>query len=228
MVRSWKPHVPCIKKTPLFLGLNLGHLGFLASIREPEQFLSGLQRFLHGEFRVVKKTMLEADVIRKGKTVFRSNAFNEVVVQHLMGMVELGIHINNAEIQFIRGSGVMVATASGSTSYNLSAHGPIVVPDLQCMIITELLDHNIPTPSIVIKDTAEVEIKVVSFRERGLLSQSSTHQPLDVILNADGATIFPLQIGDRIIIHRSSRLVRFVEFDDNHFFKSLHEKFAFR
>ena len=213
---------------PLLLGLNLGTFGFLATIRESKHFLTGIGQALSSRYQVVKKITIEAEVIRNGNIVFQTDAFNEFVIQHLIGVVELGVSINGAEIQFIKGNGVLVATASGSTAYNLSAHGPIVVPDLQCMIITELLDHNLPTPSVVVRDSAKVEIKVINFREKKLLVHSINGEDMDVILTADDRKIFSLKPGDVIKIRRSPHDISFIEFDGNHFFKSLQEKFAFK
>lgn len=213
---------------PLLLGLNLGTFGFLATIREPRHFLPGIIQTLRGQYQVVKKITLEARVVRKGRVVFNAEAFNEFVVQHLIGVVELSVSINGADIQFIKGNGVLVSTASGSTAYNLSAHGPIVVPDLQCMVITELLDHNLPTPSMVIKDSSRVEIKIINFREKKLLVHSSSGENMDVILTADDQKIFSLKPDDLIKIKRAPLNVSFIEFDDGHFFKSLKEKFAFK
>ena len=123
----------------------------------------------------------------------------------------------------------MVATATGSTAYNLSAHGPIVMPDIKCMVLTEIMDHNIPTPSIVIKRDREVEIKVLEFRRRGLLKIAKSGEPADVLITADGGErLTALQKGDLIKIQRSPGLIKFAELERAYFFKSLREKFGFR
>ena len=143
-------------------------------------------------------------------------------------MVELEVTVQGYPIQYVHGTGVLIATATGSTAYNLSAHGPIVMPDIECLIITELLDHNIPTPSVVIKPDQEIVIRVLDFRKQGNLSLAKTNEKIDVVLSADGNHLFPLEPGDKIFIHRSPNLVKFAEFEKNYFFKSLQEKFAFK
>ena len=122
----------------------------------------------------------------------------------------------------------MVATPTGSTAYNLSAHGPIVTPDIKCFILTELLDHHIPTPSMVLKRTKRIQISVTEIRAKGLLSITATGEPVDAVLTSDDLNIFPLHEGDRIEIDRSKRLIKFAEFTPDYFYKSLQEKFAFR
>ncbi|HEY4474973.1 MAG TPA: NAD(+)/NADH kinase [Candidatus Paceibacterota bacterium] len=213
---------------PTILGLNLGQVGFLASIRDEKNFIPGLDKFFKGNFSVIQRMMLKGDVVRNGKIVFTTNALNEVAVQNLLGIVELGISIDRDPVQTIRGTGALVSTATGSTAYNLSAHGPIVMPDIECFIVTELMDHNIPSPSIVVKRNKNIHLKVVSFRERGLLSVSRTGEKADVMLITDGSNIFPLKEKDVVTISRSSKLIKFIELEKNYFFKSLQEKFSFK
>ena len=216
------------KSDALIFGMNLGNVGFLASVRKPENFLTALKQFFTGNYFVAERMMLASAVYRSNKIVFKSDALNDIVVQNPLGIVEIEVNIENYPFQYVSGTGVLVSTATGSTAYNLSAHGPIVMPDIKCMILSELLDHNIPTPSVVIKYNKEIELKIADFRERGLLSVAKTEKPADVLLIADGENIFSLQKNDIIKIQSSPRLVKFVELEKNYFFKSLQEKFAFK
>ena len=122
----------------------------------------------------------------------------------------------------------MVSTATGSTAYNLSAHGPIVMPDIKCIIITELSDHSIPSPSVVVKYDNAINVKIISFRKTGVLSLSKSGQKLDVVLMADGESPFPLEEHDEVIIQSSPHLIKFAELEKNYFFKSLQEQFGFK
>jgi len=214
--------------SPLILGLNLGNIGFLASVRESKNFVKDIDRFLNGKFSVSERIILNAQILRGGKNVFSGEILNEVVAQSILGMVDLEVMIGGTGIRKIRGSGVLVATATGSTAFNLSAHGPIVMPDIKCLIITEIMDHNVPTPSIVVKYNEEVTIKINGFRQKGVLSISNSKKKADVVLVADGDKIFPLEKGDIIKIKSSDHLVKFVEVEPNYFFKSLKDKFSVR
>lgn len=216
------------KSNSIIFGLNLGRVGFLASAREPKKFLNSLSGFLAGKYSVAKRMMITSSVFRKGRLVFAADSLNDITIQNLLGMVELEIAIEGHKFQNIRGTGVLVSTATGSTAYNLSAHGPILMPDIKAMVLTELMDHNIPTPSVVIKKNREVAIKVVSFRERGLLSITGTNQKADVLLVSDGEKVFPLQENDVVKIKKSQKLIKFAEVEKSYFFKSLEEKFSFR
>ena len=214
------------EQTAIF-GLNLGTVGFLASVREPEDFLDGVKTLFNGEYSTHDRMMLEAEIFRNGTSLFKASAMNDVVIQNLLGMVELKVSVEGHPFQTIRGSGVLISTATGSTAYNLSAHGPVLMPDIKGMIITELLDHNIPTPSLVIKHDRKITIKVVSFRERGVLTLTESGKPVDVLLLADTETTYPLNEGDEIVISKSPYLITFAEIEKSYFFKSLSQKFAF-
>ncbi|MBI5732520.1 NAD(+)/NADH kinase [Candidatus Jorgensenbacteria bacterium] len=216
------------KTKSIILGLNLGQVGFLASVREPNKFIPAVKTFLNGRYELVERMMLTAEVIRKRKIVRAVTALNDITVQNPLGIVELRVVIENHPMQYIRGTGVLVSTSTGSTGYNLSAHGPIVMPDIRCFIITELLDHNLPTPSIVVKHNKDVFIKIVDFRKRGLLALPQTNELIDVILTADGESIFPLEKYDTVVVKRSPASICFAELEKGYFFKSLQEKFAFK
>lgn len=212
----------------VILGLNLGNVGFLASVRAEKDFFKALENFFKGEYGLIERMMLSARVQRNGKEVFGAEALNEIVVKNPLGMVELEAEVSDHPVQYIRGTGLLVSTATGSTAYNLSAHGPIVMPDIKCFIITELLDHSIPSPSMVVKYNSIVDIKVVSFKKRGIISLSKTGKKIDVLLIADGESAFPLEEKDKVIIKSSPHLVKFAELEKNYFFKSLKEKFGFK
>lgn len=213
---------------PLIFGLNLGHVGFLASVRSPKYFSSALSKVLRGNFHTIPRMLIQASVIRYNKIIFSGYALNEISIQNLLGMVNLRVEVENHPVQYIHGTGILVSTATGSTAYNLSAHGPIVMPDIKCFIITELLDHNIPTPSLIIKRNKTISIIVEDFRKSDRFTIKKTGEAADVILATDSERIIALKKGDRIVIKKSERLIRFIELEKNYFFKSLEEKFAFK
>lgn len=212
----------------IIFGINLGQMGFLASVNNPEDFPSMLGKFLRGDFETNPGMIIRAEVMRDGKSVFAADAFNEIVVQNPLGIVEIGVGIGDEMIEEIRGSGVLVATPSGSTAYNLSAHGPVVAPDIQCLILTELFDHDLPTPSLVVPVTETIKLVIRNFREHKFLKVSSTNEPVDVLLIADGAASFVLTHGDEIRITRTESNFRLVVLEPNYFYKNLRSKFSFK
>jgi NAD+ kinase len=216
------------KQDVVILGLNLGQLGFLSSIDSPDDFIPMLDRFLRGDYKTISGLTIKGDVIREGKTIFSADAFNEIVIQSPLGMVEIGVDIGGEEIQKIRGSGVLVSTPFGSTAYNLSAHGPVVVPGIPCLILTELFDHSLPTPSVVVPADEVIDLVVKDFRERKLLKVTASDEYADVLFIADGIALFVLKQGDKIQITHAQSAFRLAELQPNHFFRSLHNKFEFK
>lgn len=218
----------CQQNQALIIGLNLGTVGFLASVRSPKDFLPSLTRLFQGAYSVTKRAALQAEIKRAGRSVHSATALNEIIITNPLGMVEVKTFVDGQPVQDIRGTGVMLATATGSTAYNLSAHGPIVMPDAHNFILTELLDHNTPTPSLVLRDSQKISIQVANFRKRELLSITASGQRVDILFIADGEVIYPLQKGDRVEIKRAPFHVKFAEFEKNYFLKSLKQKFYFR
>lgn len=208
----------------ILVGLNLGTVGFLATVRTERRFLAGIRAVLSGRFTARPRLMLDAAVVRSGRTVFRARVLNEIYVQSPLGMVAIDIRIGGTRIQRIRGTGALVATPTGSTGYNLSAHGPIVDPSLDLLVITEILDHDTPTPSIVVPADRAVTLVVASFRERRVLALGGT--PCDVLVSADGQETFALRRGDRIVIRRAAPGIAIAQLETDYFYHSLHEKFS--
>jgi len=208
----------------MLMGLNLGTVGFLATVRTERRFLAGIRAVMTGRYRARPRLMLDAEVLRAARPVFRARVLNEIYIQSPLGMVALDVRIGGARIQRIHGTGVLVATPTGSTGYNLSAHGPIADPALDLLIITEILDHSTPTPSIIAPADRAVSVTVASFRERGMLTLGK--EPCDVLLSADGQSTFALRRGDRVVVRRATPGTAVVQLEPDYFYKSLHEKFS--
>lgn len=215
------------KWDPLIVGFNLGRVGFLASVREESMFLKSLDLLFKNKYKADPRLMISATILRKNKVIARLDALNEILIQHLLGMVQLKVEIGQYPFQYINGNGVLISTAGGSTALNLSAHGPIVMPNIKCFIVTELLDHNIPTPSVVVKRNNTITVTVEDYRKQNKFIIAKTKKTVDVILSADGDNIIPLRKNDKILIRESKYQIRIAEMEKNYFLKSVQEKFAF-
>jgi NAD kinase len=101
------------------------------------------------------------------------------------------------------------------------------MPDIHCFIVTEILDHNTATPSVIVKDSTTVSIQINDFRKRSeILLKDGT--PVDMVLFVDGTIVNKIEKNDRIVIRRTPSPVSIIELEKNYFFKSLHQKFTFR
>jgi NAD+ kinase len=212
----------------IILGINLGWLGFLASINDPKDFDTELTKFINGDFHLNSGMVISAEVIREDKKVFSAHSFNEIAVQNPLGMVDVGVSIEGEMVQEVKGTGILVSTPAGSTAYNLSAHGPILAPNIECFVITELFDHSLPTPSLVVPSTEVVTLFIQNFREHKLLKLSSTGEELDVLLTSDGAKPFVLKKGDKIEISRAKSSFKMAMLEKSSFYKNLKSKFSFK
>jgi len=151
-------HIAAIHNIPL-LGINLGNLGFLTDAEKPEG-LAAIAKVLAGDYETEKRLML----VVNGHSAFDETneadllALNDVYVGTAGGLKTFSVYVNNLLLDEIRADGVIVATPTGSTAYNLSAGGPILVPDGEMMVITPVCPHSLGTRSVVIGATDTVRI----------------------------------------------------------------------
>lgn len=124
------------------LGINAGHLGFLAGLEADE--LDALPALLGGDYTVDERALLEVTVHTDGGDVTRY-AMNEAVVSRggLSRLVDVTVTADGAEVLSCRGDGVIIATPTGSTAYSLSAGGPVVDPSVDCVLLTPVCPHSL-------------------------------------------------------------------------------------
>lgn len=213
---------------PLFIGLNLGHVGFLATIRDKENFLDGLSKILEGTYEVSERMTMHVCVRREQKEIYKTEVLGDIYIQNLTGLTDMDVYVDDHLTQHIHGTGAIASTASGSTAYNLSLHGPIVMPDIHCIIVNEILDHNTPTPSMVIKSSKEVMFHICDFRKRNEVALLKDGKPIDVGLWVDGVLVERLEPDDKIHVTKASRVVALAEIEKDYFFKSIKQKFTFK
>jgi NAD+ kinase len=185
------------------LGVNMGRLGFLAELG-PKELMDSLPRVLGGEGRVEERTMLQARVPAWGQTF---HGLNDVVVgRSLAGRpVYLDVRVDGCRLALYRSDAVIVATATGSTGYSLSAGGPILHPESRDMLLTPVAPHMAPARPLVLPQDAVVDL-VVSTEEGASVS-------------VDGQVNRDLERGDGVSICRSphvARLLRLTEPSDHY------------
>jgi NAD+ kinase len=201
------------RQIPL-MGVNFGRLGFLASFT-PEQMREGIQSFLRGALPITNRRALQAVVYPPGseEPTFRATALNDAVITAgaPFHMIELELCVaNEGGIRYF-GDGVIVATPSGSTAYNVSAGGPIISPEVDAFCITPICPHSLSFRPVVVAGDQVVE--VVGIR----LNEGTT-------LFCDGQASTPLQQGDRVLVSRSPQDVRLIENPRTRQWKSLADK----
>lgn len=157
-------------KIPVF-GVNFGKLGFLAET-EMNDFEHALQKLERHEFELEERSQLKASVVRDGKITAQAHALNDMVVAkgHISKLAHLELKINGKHSGIYAADGLIVATATGSTAYSLSAGGPLVHPSLDVSIITPICAHALYTRPLIIPSNNLIEITAVPPYEELLLS----------------------------------------------------------
>ena len=193
------------------VGINLGRLGFITDI-PLDDMLPALSEILEGRSRLEERTLLEARVMRGGEQIFCSVAVNDVVVARGTGagLVELKLTVDGQFMYNQRSDGLIVSTPTGSTAYALSAGGPLLHPSLGGTVLVPIAPHALSNRPIVVPDTSEIVVELVSGR--------------DISVNFDMQTFTSLQLGDRTGISRSPHTITFLHPLDWSYYHTLRQK----
>ncbi len=200
------------------LGVNLGRLGFLTSVAESE-VEDAIAAVGSGRYRLERRRCLEASVWRDGEEVSDSwYAFNDFVI-HKSGVARvtrLGLsvgtrHGERETVGSFSGDGVIVATPTGSTAYSLSAGGPIVVPGVQCILVTPICPHSLAVRPLIIPADVDVRVRSVDRSE-------------ELVLTVDGQEVQPLDPDDEVRVKRSDLAISLVRLPEGSFFTTLRRK----
>ena len=193
------------------IGVNQGRLGFLTDI-PLARMESSLAAMLDGDYAEERRTLLQATIERAGKTAERELALNDVVVNRGShgSVIEFAVEIDGRFAFGMRADGIIVATATGSTAYALSAGGPIIDPAVPAFALVPVAPHALTHRPIAIAETSSVTIIV--------------QRALDAAVNCDGQAYFPLAEGDRVDIERAPLFARFLHPQGHDYFAMLRQK----
>jgi NAD+ kinase len=195
---------------PIF-AVNLGHLGFLTSIRV-EDLYPELERALLGEHRIGRRRMVDCELQRDGKTIASYSALNDVVIakSELARMIDLDTHVDNHFVAAYKADGLIISTPTGSTAYSLSAGGPVIFPSVNAFCITPICPHMLTNRPVIVPDSSVINI--LNHGEEG------------TYLTIDGQVGEPLSKGDRIVCRSSPKTIQLIRPPKMLFFDVLREK----
>ena len=196
------------------LAVNFGSLGFLTEITRPEIFQS-LDTVISGKATHDLRMMLRASATRAGRPLVTHLALNDVVFSRtaLSRMIELEVSVGDQFVASVKADGLIVATPTGSTAYNLAAGGPIVHPSMDALVLTPIAPHTLTNRPIVISADREVRVK-----------SAGTNAGDEVYVTVDGQTGFALSEGDEIAITRAERPIRLIRATTRSYFEVLRQK----
>jgi NAD+ kinase len=185
------------RRVPL-LGVNLGTLGFLTEL-SVEEVEDALSRILEGELNVETRMRLAVSVVRDDRVDREYLALNEAVISKggVSRLIDLEARADGHLVTTYHADGLIVATPTGSTAYSLSAAGPILLPDLEAMLLTPICPHTLTQRPVVLPDRATIEITMPGAGD-------------DMHLTVDGQESAPLFHGDRVRVTRSAHPIHLV------------------
>ena len=202
----------CSKRGIPVFPVNLGEFGFLASVSVAD-WKKNLEDFLEGKTKEGKRSLVEAEVIRNGKSVFKTTAMNDVVISSTAAsrLINLNVAYNSALLGPFRANGIIVATATGSTAYSAAAGGPIIDPSLDALVLTPVNSFSLSARPLVFNSKGELAITVLNSREK-------------IGLSADGQLNFDLQVLDVVILKISEKKASLVCSTQTQFYSALKSK----
>ncbi len=189
------------------LGINLGHLGFMADVPVADIYPS-LSDLLAGAYTIDQRLILEGS--QGKKTVL---AVNDIVIHRSSNysLVELAIQIDGVYVNTFVADGVIIATPNGSTAYSLAAGGPILSPRLDAVVITPICPHTISNRPIVLTADHRIEIQYLSH-----------YDPVEV--RSDGLDAFALASEETVQIKKSDKVFKLVNLHRHEYFATLRSK----
>lgn len=198
-------------RVPAF-GINFGRLGFLAEI-DLRGMQKAISRLAQGNFTLEERSMLQAQVIREGKTIATAHALNDLVLAKGMfsKLAHMMMFINGKLSGKYAADGLIIATATGSTAYSLSAGGPLVMPELDVSVITPICAHSLANRALVIPMSELIELKAVPGSE-------------EMMLSADGENVIEVCNNDLVRIEKSPHDMQFVRLTSRDYYQTWQQK----
>ncbi len=189
------------------LGINLGHLGFMADVPISDIYPS-LSDLLSGAYTIDHRLVLDGT---NGTNTLR--AVNDIVIHrgNNHSLIELAIQVDGIYVNTFVADGIIIATPNGSTAYSLAAGGPILSPTLEAVVITPICPHTISNRPIVLTADKQIEIQYLS-----------AYDPIEI--RADGLDAFSFSTGESFTIKRSSLAFKLVNLHRHEYFSTLRTK----
>jgi NAD+ kinase len=196
------------------LGVNFGSLGFLTEVTLPEIF-SSLELALAGNARIDERMMLRVTVEREAERVCDRIVLNDVVVTQgaLSRIIDLSVAVDGEFMMRVEADGLIIASPTGSTAYNLSAGGPIIHPHVDGLTITPIAPHTLTNRPVVVPGSSEIRIRPFLQSEQD-----------EIFATFDGQSLLPLKNEHTVVVRRADRPLRLIRASSRGYFQVLREK----
>lgn len=205
------------RKIP-FLGINLGHLGYLAEI-EKQNVQAALEKLIADEYTIEDRMMLTGSVYVDGVKVEQDVALNDIVINRFgnLRVVNYDIFVNDQYLNSFTADGMIISTPTGSTGYSLSAGGPIISPTASMLVLTPICPHTLNSRSIVLSGDDRIRIQI---------GESRRSDYDEACVTFDGDTNVPMKTGDYVEIQKSTEVTRILKINQVSFLEVLRNKLS--
>ena len=194
------------------LGINTGRLGFVAGLERHET--AKLSSLITGNYSIEKRMMLSVSFDNSENRIY---ALNDFVVSRksISRIIDLSVSCGESFVNRYRADGLIISTPTGSTAYSLSAGGPVVDPQIDCILLTPICPHSLFSRTIVFRPELKLTI--------------STHvSDGDICITADGHAAFDLKSGTSIVVEKSNVFAKLIRIKKDDFYDVLREKLTER
>ena len=205
--------IGCQRGIPI-LGINLGHLGFLAGAG-PETAEDALRKLVRGQYTVERRLALS---VRIGDDGPHALAVNDVVVHKggVARVIRVGVLVDGEPVGTYSADGVIIATPTGSTAYSLSAGGPIVVPGVDAFVVTAISPHTLAVRPLVVPAAATITVRILD----------PVPRPEELLVSIDGQATATLAPRQDVVVLRAAEPVLLAHVTPESFFARLRRKLA--
>jgi len=192
------------------LGINCGHLGFLADV-QTKDVDTILAQLLAGQYTIEQRALLHVSC-SKENLIMAPNALNEIAIlkQGFSNMISIEVHVNGELLHNYHADGLVISTPTGSTAYNLSVGGPLIVPRTRVFVLSPIATHSLTVRPLVVSEEWKIDMKIQSRYGNYMISVDGRSQILS----------------DEIQLHieRAPYTVKLVQIGENSFLNSLRTK----
>jgi NAD+ kinase len=196
------------------LGVNFGSLGFLTEVTLPEIF-SSLESAVNGSAQVEERMMLRVVVDADARRLIDRIVLNDVVVTQgaLSRIIELSVSVDGEFMMRVKADGLIIASPTGTTAYNLSAGGPIVHPKVDGLTITPIAPHTLTNRPVVVPGSSEIRVQPLMHDEH-----------METFATFDGQMLLPLKNDHVVSVRRAEKPLRLIRASERGYFQVLREK----
>lgn len=202
------------------LGVNMGNLGYLCEV-EKDKVFDAFEKLINDEYEVENRMLLSGETTISSIKMPKVHAINDIVIARkgTLGTLDFKVSVNGSQLYTCAADGMIIATPTGSTGYNISAGGPIVAPYASSIILTPICAHSLTVRPIVLSSEDEVEVELLG---------ESFKPNISVEVSFDGNKAKPMNAGDKVSIRKSYTQARFIKLSSQTFFEGLARKMAER